>query len=281
MKKVSLFLLALSLSFSLAACSSPPTEEEIIAAAQNASLSGLVGGYDKTVGEFIASATAFPEWEWYIVTEESPDADALNDLRYADEFDPETEALVCLQIGNYETEAFSTKGKFYIAVNTEDLSARICQVLYANEEVGSGVDSAYNASYFVILKDAVNEEDIISAAEGVYLPGYPDKTLLEYAEAYTVLDGGYQFDMASLTADVAKGVPRYSARYDIERDALAECKIHRQDVDYRFYIAVDQETFEPEVVAVSVYLDRQNRMFYDSEVDEVASIFVDAANWAE
>ena len=96
-----------------------------------------------------------------------------------------------------------------------------------------------------------------------------------------MLDGGYQFDMASLTADVAKGVPRYSARYDIERDALAECKIHRQDVDYRFYIAVDQETFEPEVVAVSVYLDRQNRMFYDSEVDEVASIFVDAANWAE
>ena len=288
MKKMCVSLLAGAMALSLAACGGQPSagetpskstslsDDEIIAAAKAVQ----VPDFPEALGTYIDSAEEVPERDWYIVTEENTDEDTLDDLE--DFYDPETEQIVCADIGTFDI-------MFYIVVDNATGDARL---LTSHSSYGD--DERENLASFLTRSTAgaLSAEELEDAVMSSHLPGYPDRTLGQYVEQATMVAGSSslvplplnQMNQLLLIYDRCPD-------FDIIADDVRLLTVWKDDLQgnhqltYRFYVAVDRNAGESMVAAASAAAWENGRegdtaTRYGDEVEQIADIFVDGANWA-
>lgn len=258
-----------------------PTNEEIIAAAQALHFDGYE---EKTIGEYTEGSEVYPNMAWYIVSEETVEAEELEDILDEAEdrgYDAELEKLVCLHL--------EMINDMYFAVDAATAEARL---LYTYSSYGDDAD--YNIANFLNRKDIgtlKTVEELCAAAEKAYLPGYTDKTIGEYADMATMVAGNTNCQMLNTgnEQNVLLTIMRECPDFDIEKDRLMSFNVYQDDLNgnnvliYYFYIGVDRDTGEAAVLAASVkdMETKKSGTFYGGDVKKLADIFVDGANWTE
>ena len=299
MTRLIISLFAAVLSVSLAACggnssTSDPqaeegpsqsyTEEELLTAAQNAKF----GGYEKTVQEYLASGSAITGFQWMVVTEENTDEEKREQL--AALYDPAAYTMVRLEVTMKTADGLNPTYKYYFAVHHLDLTAEYA--VFDNWGEFDPADNQLGTAAFMSGKDLCDTDEMTDAAEAACLPNYPDRTLKEYAELYTMVNGSAWCQMTGYGN--ACEILDQSGAGNLDTHLLAEYVIDRSDLKYEFYIAVDKTTKASDVAAVRVTLydadnglegkfqqDWVNVLLYGEDLQEIADIFAEAATWME
>lgn len=299
MKKLITALLAAALAVSLAGCggnsdtsdlqeqevpSQSHTEEELLAAAQNAKFDGS----EKTVQEYLGSGSAITDFQWMVVTEENTDEEKREQL--AALYDPAAYTMILLEVTMNTADGLNPTYKYYFAVDHSDLTAEYA--VFDNWGAFNPDDNPLGAAAFMSGKDRYDLDEMTGAAASACLPNYPDRTLKEYAELYTMVDGSAWCQMTGYGN--AYGILDQSGAGNLDTHLLAEYVVDRSDLKYAFYIAVEKATKASDVVAVRVTLydsdnglegnfqrDWVNALLYGEDLQEIADIFVEAATWME
>lgn len=252
------------------------SNEELIASAQNI----YIGDFERTLGEYMEAATEVPQKSWYVVSEETADSDTLDELE--DLYDPDEERLVCADISSFDIE-------FYIAVESSTGISRLVASFS-----GYGENEEENLASFLnrCTSSTLSTEEIEEAVHNSYLPGYPDQTLGTYVEQATLVAGSSGCTPLPLNqAGQLLLIHERCSDFDIIADRVQLMTVWIDDLQgnhqltYRFYVAVDRNTGESEVVAASAASWENGRegdsvTRYGSDVEEIADIFMEAANWA-
>lgn len=291
MKKLRAFSLAIALAFSLTACGSPadnetaeksaapaaqgPTEEDILAAAQATAPANY--GYPNTLQDYVENGDNVGSASWYIVTPENTPEDELDELE--ERYDPETQSLVCLDMGDGANTLGGMLIRFYIAVTNETLETRLVASDLGQPDGEITADVRENLDLFMSKKDLYDVQAVKDAALAIYLPEYPDKTLAEYANMYTILEGNVG---ATVLSTSHKRV-EYSDLCDLDSEVIVEVAISRGDIRYSFYVVVSKDASATELESVAVRMSGKEQVFDidRSKAQDAIDIFVEAANWAE